>query len=1002
VAAWESRAFNPRELRVLHGLGGGRWTRGGEAESAGELAADVFPGLVALFVREHPASPQVTRFAAQAAAAAPRLVGGGAESFTGRVAVGKRVGGSKHNLATLDWHSDLHLRDDVAARMSHDDPAAAEVMLHEMIHGVGVQAADADAYQDKQAADVEEGFTELGATLHAGEFFRQAGIDGPATPKAWGHYPAQTSAALAWARQVAAQRGVTVQQVADEMNRMGAAGKADAVARSGVPWPGEARRSGQPDTPEAILAWAWADPRRRAAQAFARLDALPAAPAVSDAAAMLTRLAAALPAREGVSRKFNPSEPRDPHGRWTAELGRLSAELHQHEMQDDLAGILTGGHKVIHGKVAAHLAKAQDALDNRQPHRARHHLDVAARLLAGHQTRTRAGHYGPAPRLGVAALLSRAAVSGHHVPGTPYHYRHGWIPVAPYFKTPGDLSPGDVVEFRGHKHMVTATPSQIAKSPWLGGWTTSAGRPNRETGVFLKPLGAGSRFMPSSQVATYSNVTGEPAPGRPLGAALASQAAREREAGNLPGVSTALGNMAARPLRPRPGSGWKTGDLVNVRGEKGTHRVRHVRGGLVTLDDGSVHVPRYLDPAGTPSGPQFRAAAGKRADAVGWGVTGGVPMTGDEILSAQPPRPGESPSVYESRLMGMRQSAFRKPAGQRPSPLASWRPDPGGWAQDQLGNLKHVIAVKGNKIKVEPPARNGAAWMRAEDLRPYVPVAEEHAKLTQLGQARDLSGPDMLDQWYAHNVHAPITSLRPAGNPAKVTVVGHALSPDQVALQAHLDTGIRSASWLGGGAQADTQLLELGDGTEAVKKDFNQGWGDDMGSAEYLAGQVGAAVQAGGPAVVHDPDNPQGVLMQFMDGELAEDASQTELSRAQNSPRGYRVGLLDYLTQNDDRHPMNYLISPSGDPVPIDNSSTFGYEGGGWDSPFWSAYQDQMRAGKYPLSLADLKAVGKRMTAIKDEFHDAGHDDWYKEAMARLRRVEQATQNKTGRTWGSL
>ena len=227
---------------------------------------------------ERPVPEAVTSFADASAGAVDHLYGGGHETFNGQVTEGSTLlGGTKQSgaLAYLDWDGSMHLRGDVAGELAAmaasdrvDNPGPAEVILHELTHGVtdrpGRSGADEQAYRSSRAAaDAEEGFTELGATFHARQFFEQIGIAGKPTQfkdgsgheltvgevadraatreaimggTVWNDYPGLTKRAYLWAERVAQQRGVPMSQVVDEINRLGTASKLDYIARAGVPW----------------------------------------------------------------------------------------------------------------------------------------------------------------------------------------------------------------------------------------------------------------------------------------------------------------------------------------------------------------------------------------------------------------------------------------------------------------------------------------------------------------------------------------------------------------------------------------------------------------------------------------------------------------------------------------------------------------------------------------------------------------------------------------------
>jgi hypothetical protein len=186
--------------------------------------------------------------------------------------------------AYMHWTGAMSYESGVAHHIAQNtDPhAAAEnvtssydmhVPLHEIFHSVVPHGEDyrdsSHAYQDAQVAAIEEGFTELGASYHAEEFFTAQGIghrqtlarkpDGSqitlaemartrADPSAiakgdsWGAYRKETAAALAWTRAVAKAEGLPadlrskrtqrrLRELSDEVNAASPRGKADVMAR---------------------------------------------------------------------------------------------------------------------------------------------------------------------------------------------------------------------------------------------------------------------------------------------------------------------------------------------------------------------------------------------------------------------------------------------------------------------------------------------------------------------------------------------------------------------------------------------------------------------------------------------------------------------------------------------------------------------------------------------------------------------------------------------------
>jgi hypothetical protein len=262
------------ELRDSHG----RWTRSPQAVAAqGSLAARIGHRTVSFLKTgsmeeiAQPASPEIHAFTAKAAAAMPGMLGGGTQGFSGKVRTLPKLQ-FPTTLAQMEWNGDMTLRSDVAATLQEAltsdkpvDPGPVEVIEHELIHGVtatqsygGEYNENKDAYQELSVTMIEEGFTELGAIQHAGDFFRAMGIGGHGTPdsqhptfesfarnaaqpkqivdgNSWGHYSPQVSGAYGWAQQIAEMEGAAdkdarIIELSDEINQRGAAGKVDVMA----------------------------------------------------------------------------------------------------------------------------------------------------------------------------------------------------------------------------------------------------------------------------------------------------------------------------------------------------------------------------------------------------------------------------------------------------------------------------------------------------------------------------------------------------------------------------------------------------------------------------------------------------------------------------------------------------------------------------------------------------------------------------------------------------
>jgi len=268
----------------------------------------------------------------------------------------------------------------------------------------------------------------------------------------------------------------------------------------------------------------------------------------------------------------------------------------------------------------------------------------------------------------------------------------------------------------------------------------------------------------------------------------------------------------------------------------------------------------------------------------------------------------------------------------------------------------------------------------------------------------------------------------------------------------------RKESKLAGGAVAQTQLLTYDDGSVAVRKTFHDDGGIDAkraASAEYLSSLVAEAVGALAPAVVKDPTNPdRAVIMGRVSGDLGTMHTGTAGPHDWGEARywytetdaGRRIGLLDVLVANRDRHSGNWIMSDEvsvphpwrgdqGDvrrPIPIDHSETFqdkvldrmgirvvNSEGtGSYTAPLeFMAYRGFTQSWMQPANLfdvggteataadlggeilaykdsnplhpLDIPVLGARLAALRPRFADEGMLDHYALMMRRFTHLSQ-------------
>lgn len=129
------------------------------------------------------------------------------------------------------------------------------------------------------------------------------------------------------------------------------------------------------------------------------------------------------------------------------------------------------------------------------------------------------------------------------------------------------------------------------------------------------------------------------------------------------------------------------------------------------------------------------------------------------------------------------------------------------------------------------------------------------------------------------------------------------------------------------GQQGETHVETYKDGSKWVSKNLPTKSDADR---EELAGKISDILGAGAPSIVREGDTQ--VHEPFVEGKVAAslyrdgmsdaqiDAAGDKLKSLLSTPEGKRIGLLDKLIGNQDRHLGNWMISPDGKPIPIDHN----------------------------------------------------------------------------------
>jgi len=176
--------------------------------------------------------------------------------------------------------------------------------------------------------------------------------------------------------------------------------------------------------------------------------------------------------------------------------------------------------------------------------------DVVAMLtrLAGTVPAQLASEDGVYLDCSISAQLDLAAIHGHHIPGTDYTFRHGWIPVVGSFFN--DKYPEYLVNKDKEKDALAKAKDQLAQ----GGRDIEAGKGHPA------PLVAGKRKLTPDQqamVAEHNKQVGRAQ--RATARALAPSTPHAMRAPGNPHPAAMKGQSAmslrTSPLPPKPGSG---------------------------------------------------------------------------------------------------------------------------------------------------------------------------------------------------------------------------------------------------------------------------------------------------------------------------------------------------------------------------------------------------------------------------------------------------------------
>lgn len=218
----------------------------------------------------------------------------------------------------------------------------------------------------------------------------------------------------------------------------------------------------------------------------------------------------------------------------------------------------------------------------------------------------------------------------------------------------------------------------------------------------------------------------------------------------------------------------------------------------------------------------------------------------------------------------------------------------------------------------------------------------------------------------------------------------------------------------GGNSADEVKLVDLHDGRQVVQK---EGTARDA-RAEYLAGRVANTL---GITDVHTAQvSNTSVITTFVEGDTGIDAQRkailgirgdyaqkqaikAEIDRITKLRNGREIGMLDWLTNNDDRHSLNYIVSPDGKTVyPVDHGSA-DFETQRFNgkvvvprSPFVDVWIRPKADGNTAESVdpqwtaGELATIRSDLEGLQGEFSGDGEQAWHASMLEKLQILEKA------------
>jgi len=255
----------------------------------------------------------------------------------------------------------------------------------------------------------------------------------------------------------------------------------------------------------------------------------------------------------------------------------------------------------------------------------------------------------------------------------------------------------------------------------------------------------------------------------------------------------------------------------------------------------------------------------------------------------------------------------------------------------------------------------------------------------------------------ANNLLSPLAG--PLSNLA--ALAGQAADTELLSLADRYAAGVTAERVLGGGMSAETSILDLADGSQAVRKvakPYAERPPKESTDAEALAALFGRALGVPVPEVARIADNT--VVMDYISGARtgaeafngADAKAYNELQALVNSTDGRKLGLFDLATANLDRNDGNWLLDAERQLWGIDHGMAYDsfstvqetVAAVAWRNPFAGRLLEfdnntmQVVGGTRNYSRADIDHMKAVLRTLEPEFRKLRRLTWYRQTLSRL------------------